>query len=109
VVPRRTVSSAHAKVTATKGGIQIKDLGSTNGTFVDGKKVGSATLKAGQTVVFGDKTFSVVEVAGASGSTKVGKVSDCSLSGLNVLKENQVIYKVDRVFPNVDRMFPIVD
>lgn len=73
VVKSPNVSSAHAKVTATKGGIQIKDLGSTNGTFIDGKKVGSATLKAGQTVVFGDKTFSVVEVAGASESAKVAR------------------------------------
>lgn len=33
------VSSLHAKVTATAKGVQVQDLGSTNGTFVDGKKV----------------------------------------------------------------------
>jgi pSer/pThr/pTyr-binding forkhead associated (FHA) protein len=33
------VSSLHAKVTATAKGVSVQDLGSTNGTFVDGKKV----------------------------------------------------------------------
>ena len=39
------VSRKHAKITLAPGQITISDLGSTNGTFVNGEKVKRARLK----------------------------------------------------------------
>ena len=41
------VSRLHCQLTATADSLHVKDLGSTNGTFVNGKRVNSAELKDG--------------------------------------------------------------
>ncbi len=41
------VSRLHCQVTATADGIDVKDLDSTNGTFVNGRRVTTARLQAG--------------------------------------------------------------
>lgn len=50
------VSRMHAEIVVgeTSGsGVEVRDLGSTNGTFVDGDPVTTATLTGGETVSFG--------------------------------------------------------
>ena len=48
------VSRAHCKVAAHEGEVTLTDLGSTNGTFVDGERItGSVTLQVGNIVVVG--------------------------------------------------------
>ena len=44
------VSRRHAVVEASGGGHAIRDLGATNGTFVDGERVGRAALRRGAVV-----------------------------------------------------------
>ena len=52
------VSRAHAVLSKAEEGYMIKDLGSTNGTFVDKKKVGNKyLLKPGDTVMLGDAIY----------------------------------------------------
>jgi len=52
------VSRAHAVLNKAEEGYMIKDLGSTNGTFVDKKKVGKKyLLKPGDTVMLGDAIY----------------------------------------------------
>ena len=48
-----SVSSSHCRITVSDGSITIKDLGSTNGTFVNRAPVQEAMLQAGQTVHLG--------------------------------------------------------
>ncbi|MFN0066513.1 MAG: FHA domain-containing protein [Limisphaerales bacterium] len=48
-----SVSSHHAEVLLKGTDVVIKDLNSTNGTFINGEKVTEAVLKPGQTVRFG--------------------------------------------------------
>ena len=52
------VSRAHAVLNKAEEGYMIKDMGSTNGTFVDKKKVGNKyLLKPGDTIMLGDAIF----------------------------------------------------
>ena len=52
-----TISRRHAELTARTDGVQIKDLGSSNGTFVNGAKVTSGRIQADDTVTFGRLMF----------------------------------------------------
>ncbi|MCJ7718184.1 MAG: FHA domain-containing protein [Anaerolineales bacterium] len=52
------VSRTHSILTKAEEGYMIKDLGSTNGTFVDKKKIGGKyLLKPGDTVMLGDAIY----------------------------------------------------
>lgn len=48
-----TVSSHHAKIVTFFNASYIEDLGSTNGTYVNGKRVKKQTLKHGDTISLG--------------------------------------------------------
>jgi hypothetical protein len=49
-----TISGSHCEFVLTAEGVILRDLESTNGTFVDGKPVSEAKVTAGQTVRLGD-------------------------------------------------------
>jgi transcriptional regulator with GAF, ATPase, and Fis domain len=51
------VSSVHLEVASTDRGFRLRDLGSTNGTFVNGVRVLEALLEHGQTLTVGDVPF----------------------------------------------------
>ena len=53
IVEAALVSRLHCQLTATADSLHIKDLGSTNGTFVNGKRVMSAELKDGDKLAVG--------------------------------------------------------
>jgi predicted component of type VI protein secretion system len=58
------VSRRHARLTSQAGNVFIEDLGSTNGTFVNGQRLtGSRILNPGDTILLGENvslTFEVV-------------------------------------------------
>ena len=49
-----TISSVHCEMVLQEGGVVLRDLESTNGTFVNGEAVREANLSPGQTVRLGD-------------------------------------------------------
>jgi hypothetical protein len=53
------VSRRHAKFAWVTDEVKVQDLGSTNGTFVNGRKVGGATLKSGDKVQIGQTLMKV--------------------------------------------------
>jgi ABC transport system ATP-binding/permease protein len=57
VVSDLSVSRNHAELRRTANAYQIVDLGSHNGTFVNGQQVGSAPLAEGDIVGIGPSTF----------------------------------------------------
>jgi len=61
------VSRKHAKITIADGKITIEDLGSTNGTFVNGEKVKTARLKEGDRILVGTSILKLVK-AGSGGA-----------------------------------------
>ncbi|WP_428262758.1 DUF4388 domain-containing protein [Haliangium sp.] len=54
------VSRRHAKLTSTDDEVYIQDLGSTNGTFVNGEKVSRSKLKEGDRILVGTSIMKVV-------------------------------------------------
>ena len=55
------LSRRHLQLSATAGGVTVQDLGSTNGTLVDGTALNGPTLvRAGQVVMFGRCRLEIV-------------------------------------------------
>jgi hypothetical protein len=63
VLPDSRVSRHHARIVGRRGTLVYADLGSTNGSRVNGVQVGELVLGAGDRIELGD-TVIVVEVAG---------------------------------------------
>jgi S-DNA-T family DNA segregation ATPase FtsK/SpoIIIE len=84
-------SRRHAVVRPGTGGLyrgaEIEDLGSTNGTFVDGVRVrGSVALKHGSRVQLGGTTIVIETAAADAGATRV---SDSPLSAISLSRERR--------------------
>jgi adenylate cyclase len=58
-----TVSRRHAELTVEPNGILMKDLGSSNGTFVNGARVESSLIRTGDRVVFGKILFELHDLS----------------------------------------------
>jgi pSer/pThr/pTyr-binding forkhead associated (FHA) protein len=54
------VSRKHAKIVTDDGSISIQDLGSTNGTFVNGEKIRTVRLKEGDRILIGTSIIKLV-------------------------------------------------
>ncbi|MCA9519850.1 MAG: sigma 54-interacting transcriptional regulator [Myxococcales bacterium] len=54
------ISRRHAEVSAAPEGVRLRDLGSSNGTFANGRRVQATTLVYGDVVRLGDCFFVVV-------------------------------------------------
>lgn len=58
VLPDEYVSQTHARIFARRQFLFIEDIGSTNGTFIDGRRLESEhQLKPGEELVIGDTIF----------------------------------------------------
>lgn len=66
VVTGAHVSRRHAELSLRSGQLWVKDLGSSNGSFVNGKRNDEGVLKNGDEVKFDAMTFKVVGPAGSS-------------------------------------------
>ncbi|MCZ7679878.1 MAG: DUF4388 domain-containing protein [Sandaracinaceae bacterium] len=71
------VSRRHAKITVTGDQIFIQDLGSTNGTFVNGEKIKRARLQEGDRILIGTSIIKLVATdAGASTDQSKSNLED---------------------------------
>jgi EAL domain-containing protein (putative c-di-GMP-specific phosphodiesterase class I) len=67
-IPSPTVSREHAELTVVDGGLLLRDLGSTNGTFVNGARIlQPCTVYHGDLLQFGQMVFRVVQQCTESG------------------------------------------
>ena len=60
------VSRKHARLTTNGNEIVIQDLGSTNGTFVNGEKIKRVRLREGDRILIGTSIIKLIAVDGAS-------------------------------------------
>ena len=65
VINDAEISRRHTRLLIQEGGYVVEDLGSTNGTFVNGQKItGSHVLEPGQTIRLGENVTLSYEIAG---------------------------------------------
>ena len=57
-----TISRRHAEIAPTETGVRVKDLGSSNGTFLNGARVTEAEAAANDVITFGKVAFRVKDV-----------------------------------------------
>jgi pSer/pThr/pTyr-binding forkhead associated (FHA) protein len=62
-IPTKDVSRQHCVLLVQDKALVVKDLGSSNGTFINGKRIAEAELKAGDRLRLGPVTF-VVQIDG---------------------------------------------
>ncbi len=74
------LSRKHAKISVTDAGLQIEDLSSSNGTYVNSKKVGSALAIAGDEISFDTLRFRVIGPIIDEDKTTVRPSSDGNLT-----------------------------
>ncbi|HKI95428.1 MAG TPA: adenylate/guanylate cyclase domain-containing protein [Gemmatimonadales bacterium] len=57
-----TISRRHAEVTLTEDGLTVRDLGSSNGTFLNGSRITESRAGDGDVIAFGKVAFTVRSV-----------------------------------------------
>lgn len=72
-IPAASVSGHHAELTIKGNDLHVKDLGSTNGTFMNGEAVQETVVQPGQIIRFGmiEARFEVSPAPGAPPQKKV--------------------------------------
>ncbi|MEJ7809067.1 MAG: adenylate/guanylate cyclase domain-containing protein [Gemmatimonadaceae bacterium] len=85
-----TVSRRHAGLTVSEEGVRVQDLGSSNGTFVNGERVDGAVLRAGDVVVFGKMSFRVEAVPGEPPPTLSSETETAVLTGPAIVRQRPV-------------------
>ncbi|MGH2633669.1 MAG: FHA domain-containing protein, partial [Tepidiformaceae bacterium] len=72
VIGDNGVSSRHARLRPVADGIEVTDLDSTNGTFVDGVQIGAPTVvRPGQALRFSTTELAIAGAAPVAGATSV--------------------------------------
>jgi len=96
-------SRAHAEIVLTDDGINIRDLGSSNGTFVNGERISSQALKRGDQIDIGKTSLLVSHSppakretipAGSSGSKLSENNSDSSENLTPILDSETLVGSV---------------
>src|SRR5689334_13668489 len=76
------VSRHHMRLTRGAGGFTLEDLGSTNGTFVNGQRLtGARPLRGGDMVGLGETVTLAYEMAGAPAGMPAGEVPGSTVPG----------------------------
>ncbi|MGE0786827.1 MAG: sigma 54-interacting transcriptional regulator [Sandaracinaceae bacterium] len=76
-LPDRAVSARHCRFEPTRRGMFVRDLGSRNGTCVDGVSIGVAEVSLGSTVKIGRSTLTLI-ATGEGAPAELGLVVESS-------------------------------
>jgi pSer/pThr/pTyr-binding forkhead associated (FHA) protein len=87
-IPTKDVSRQHCTLQIENETLTAKDLGSSNGTFVNGKRIAEAELKAGDRLRVGPVTF-VVQLNGKPAHIKPEDVVPPSLAEPSVPTDDE--------------------
>lgn len=105
VIAVNAVSRVHAEFVWERGGFTLRDLGSTNGTLLDGRQVKEARLESGQELRFGDAIVKFVDAeADAHAHYRIDGHCEARLATQN----SQFLggYQLDRIASELARVGP---
>ena len=92
-----SVSSHHAEIILKGNDVVIKDLNSTNGTFINGEKITEAVLKPGQTLKFGQVELRLEGKDGAGAPAAGTKGAPAAASAAPAQKKTQMSGQTSRI------------
>src|SRR5882762_4445884 len=92
-IPEASVSSHHCELTLRGNDLLVKDLGSTNGTFINGEKIEEGVLKPGQTLRLGmiEMRLESGDAAPAPAAAASSAAASQSAASKKVLEQTRVI------------------
>ena len=105
------VSRKHAKITFAAGKITIEDLGSTNGTFVNGEKIKQARLKEGDRILIGTSILKLVHQGANSveydeSAVKMKLEEVAAVQAAKATKQSSMTGKIEEVpLPDLLQLF----
>ncbi len=100
-IPAPSVSSHHCELLLKGGEVIVKDLDSTNGTFINGEQVSEASLPVGQTVRFGS-VEARLEASAPAGPKKLPQNTSLIPQGV---KPNELDHGTQRVTSSTNTAF----
>jgi signal transduction histidine kinase len=95
VLNDKSVSREHARIILSSGQIVVEDLGSANGTFLNGVRVSSSALTNGDALHLGGCMFRV-EIGDSKASTIAISTSDWDLSSHSISPDDLTAEAKDR-------------
>jgi adenylate cyclase len=85
-----TISRRHAEVAADDAGVLVRDLGSSNGTLINGSRVDRGRLELGDTVTFGRVAFELEKVGDGEHSRRDSKTGRPPTHGPTIVRQRPV-------------------
>src|SRR3954468_1323408 len=83
-----TISRRHAELVVDEDQVTLRDLGSSNGTFVNGQKVAAATLEVDDLIAFGKVAFRLATYTPTpNASTIAVPVASGGVAGPTIVRE----------------------
>jgi adenylate cyclase len=101
-----TMSRRHAELVPDSDGLLIRDLGSSNGTFINGTRVTEQRAVAGDSVAFGKLTFKLVALAPPAPTPVDNNLSTDALSvrpGATIVRQLPVRGRTSELAAAIDR------
>src|SRR5678810_567793 len=104
------VSRKHAKTTVASGKITIEDLGSTNGTFVNGEKIKQARLKEGDRILIGTSILKLIhqgeDAEDLDDASVKQKLEEAAAQAAKVTKTSSMTGKIEEIpLPDLLQLF----
>ena len=91
-----TVSFRHAMILKQNGGLAIRDLGSTNGTFVNGQRISQVPLNSGDVIQIGPFKLSYdAQHQSLAQSMRLGHRIDAIRLGREVAKQKMILDEIN--------------
>ena len=99
------VSRKHARIECNGPSITIEDLGSTNGTFVNGEKIKRSSLKEGDRVLIGTSILKVVAIEPGTAGMK-RPTADPSMGSTRSMQTKSMSGQIDEIpLPDLLQLF----
>lgn len=100
-IPDKSISRHHARITQSDEGFFVEDLGSTNGTFVNGRRISRKLLKDGDEIRLRKTIFRFRAEMPKAKSTDISVIMDTPESS-----SHQILKKLDARVPTDSHIIP---